>query len=468
MAGIEPVFFRHSDTGFGARDISIKPYDVCVAVAAIIGNGNIDGAQNVWGIWRIYCTNDRSRAILLTKTLKINGKDIVLFDKNPRVTNNSDPSRAVEKIIVKDIPLSVDNTVIDDYLKDQKHVKFTSNLRYSKERNHDGELTNFRNGDRYIYAESPVFPPLPSVTNIGGHKCRIYHQTQKLVCKTCGQMGHRSKSEDCPAYATDLDILGFKSYQHVLSNFYPCNITYRDEHFKSAEHAYQYAKAVDMGKLEIAHEIKAADNAFIAKGISRKLPKDQIQQWEKSNCDIMREIIEVKAKTVPEFVTCLRETAAYTLAEATSDLFWGTGLNPELTEVTKPEYWAGKNILGAIIMDVRERIFKSDEAGNIGPQQCPTSGVSPNSNLDGGSEQFPPLHPVQSPPSAVQKPQVSMNTETVTTQNTNIVSNRHVAKQSSSSDTSTGRWFIDSKRKPSTSPEKDKGNKLSRVDENVT
>ena len=42
----------------------------------------------------------------------------------------------------------------------------------------------YENGDRYIFAEDNIFPPLPRTTIIDGMESRIFHRSQKLqMCK---------------------------------------------------------------------------------------------------------------------------------------------------------------------------------------------------------------------------------------------------------------------------------------------
>lgn len=297
----------------------------------------------------------------MTSGLKIRNKEIQIYDKNPRTTNNNDPSVNVEKIIIKDLPLSLDNSEILKYLKTFEHVKYTTDLRYSRERNEQGELTSFRNGDRYLYAVSPVLPILPNIAFIAGMKCRISHATQCLVCRICGDMGHKARTEECPAYDTNVGVLAFRSHEHPLSNFYPCKIEYKEEEYASLEHAYQVTKAISLGDLEIAESIKNAPNAFFAKRISKQLDHSITSEWENSNIGIMEELVRIKSETVPEFRNALFESAGYMLAEATRNTYWASGLNPEMTEVTKPQYWPGKNVFGSILMKLRQELREQSQ-----------------------------------------------------------------------------------------------------------
>ncbi len=93
MAGVEPVFFLHRDIRV-AQD-TIRPYDVCKGVGEVVGYSNVDGAQNVWGVWRVYLKNKTARTTLLVKGLSLTGRAIQMYDQNPRTTNNSDATRTV-------------------------------------------------------------------------------------------------------------------------------------------------------------------------------------------------------------------------------------------------------------------------------------------------------------------------------------------------------------------------------------
>ncbi len=358
MAGIEPVFFLHRDIGM--HQDTIRPFDVCKGL--VVGDTNVDGAQNVWGVWRVYLKNKASRATLLSKGLSLTGRDIQLYDKNPRTTNNADPNRSVEKIIIKDLPLSVDNSEIYKYLQSFDHLTLTTGVKYSHERNEDGELTSWRNGDRYIYAVAPIFPVLPNTAKIVGMKVRLYHMNQKKVCKACGQYGHRTRDYRCEAYDPDQHVVAFRSRDHVLSNFYPCDIPFRDDNFKSLEHAYQYTKAVAMGELDIAWAIKNAPSAFQAFKISTQLGSiDDTKHWEEANIELMRDLVHIKMLNVPEFKDALLESVGFTLAEATNHPLWASGLGPDMTEITKPEFWPGRNMMGVLLMEEQAALVRNNE-----------------------------------------------------------------------------------------------------------
>ena len=75
----------------------------------------------------------------------------------------------------------------------------------------------------------------------------------------------------------------------------------------------------------------------------------------------MQYLLESKAEQCLEFKNCLLENKGKILAEATMSMIWGTGLSPYVSTRTAPYYWPGKNQLGALLIDLTQKLFP-DEA----------------------------------------------------------------------------------------------------------
>lgn len=352
----EPLFFRNTDIDSENNPVTVL--EVCNAMARSIGARSVDGAQQIRGIWRLYTKSKEARVELLIKGINIRGRHVELTETNPRNLKQDDPDAPVEKIIFKDVPLSVDNKVIMSYLKDHPHVQLTTNVRYSRERNDDGSLSNFRNGDRFVFALQPVVPPLKSKDNIGTYTARIYHHSQNLTCKACNLPGHRPKTDDCPAYDPDMNIIPFRSRYSKLSNFYPCDLKVEgyDTTFASVEHYFQWKKAICIGKTDVADQILDAPHAAAAKSIAdNNLVKEENSKFdEEAATTAMEKALRAKLECCPEFHQALMETGDAILAEATTDTYWGSGLLPKVVKTTKPDFWPGKNVLGQMLMKLRE------------------------------------------------------------------------------------------------------------------
>ncbi len=90
------------------------------------------------------------------------------------------------------------------------------------------------------------------------------------------------------------------------------------------------------------------------------LPEDQVSDdWKVSAVDKMRVANSLKFHTCDHARKALIE-ANLMIAEATSDLFWGTGLSLEWTRQCLPEFWPGQNRMGEILMDLRKGLLHKD------------------------------------------------------------------------------------------------------------
>lgn len=127
----------------------------------------------------------------------------------------------------------------------------------------------------------------------------------------------------------------------VLSNFYPCNLRMFGEQFSSAEHAYQYRKATFHNRRDIAVRVLRARTAYKAKADVKCLT--QSEAWHECKTDIMKNILEEKAKQCPVFRRALLNTGSKRLIHNTeTDSFWGCG-----------EDFKGGNALGCLLQDLR-------------------------------------------------------------------------------------------------------------------
>ena len=77
------------------------------------------------------------------------------------------------KIIIKDTLISVATDGIVQYLK-SKSVSLVTDVRYSNERDPQGQLTSFKNRDCYTFALAPLSPILQRNVSIYGRQCRLF------------------------------------------------------------------------------------------------------------------------------------------------------------------------------------------------------------------------------------------------------------------------------------------------------
>ena len=83
----EPVFFRQKDFEAKTNENQLTTYEVCMAVAAVVGKAKVDGAQNIRGTGHIYL-NDRTARLELCvrREIKLKGIIVPIFNKNQTLT----------------------------------------------------------------------------------------------------------------------------------------------------------------------------------------------------------------------------------------------------------------------------------------------------------------------------------------------------------------------------------------------
>lgn len=181
--------------------------------------------------------------------------------------------------------------------------------------------------------------------------------TKEQCCKVCKEPGHRPGDKECTHFEEQKNITPFNGPSDVLSNFFPCSLDIYGVTHRSAEHAFQYTKAVRCGDLDAASSIKEAPDALSAKRLGDKvLPNEQ---WNETKRNVMEEIVENKCVQVPMFREKLRAAKRNTVfVETTFNDVWGSGLDKQGTSYTKIQKWPGANTLGTIIGKVANKIRK--------------------------------------------------------------------------------------------------------------
>ena len=140
----------------------------------------------------------------------------------------------------------------------------------------------------------------------------------------------------------------------MLSNFANSTIKYDNTLFPTAEHAFQWKKAVFFKDDYSASKIKRASTPQEAKKLGGKVQGFVEEEWNEHKAEFMREILEIKFAGAPSFL--LSATAGCQLAEANpNDCVWGIGLTSVKARYLEVERWPGENLLGKILMDIRDR-----------------------------------------------------------------------------------------------------------------
>lgn len=148
----------------------------------------------------------------------------------------------------------------------------------------------------------------------------------------------------------------FSGHTDPRSNFFPCTLHYKGIEFASAEHAYQFAKALCFEDTIVSYLIlHQCTTALDAKKAARKLhpnPKQNLE-WTCHRIAVMKEILEEKRLQCAAFRNKLHHDALY--VETTRDRSWGSGLTAlemlHATQAALPQFptFPGDNMLGLLI-----------------------------------------------------------------------------------------------------------------------
>jgi ribA/ribD-fused uncharacterized protein len=157
--------------------------------------------------------------------------------------------------------------------------------------------------------------------------------------------------------STPSDVVGFYGDRDMLSNMFLCPLVKDKQTFKCSESLYQYEKAKFHNRWDLAVLIQLARNGYQAKKITRNIQVNE--DWLNARLRIMKDICHLKLIQCSDVRRFLRSTCRRVLIEANGkDQFWGAGIYKSALN-TRTEY-PGRNHLGLIYMDLRERLTEED------------------------------------------------------------------------------------------------------------
>lgn len=141
-------------------------------------------------------------------------------------------------------------------------------------------------------------------------------------------------------------IDSFTDEYGFLSNFYPCTIRYNGIRFPSVEHAYQAQKTTLPSEQRMIANLQTPAQAKKA-GRKVKCRRD----WDEVKIGIMKELLVIKFNSHGNLLAQLFRTGDQQLVEGNwwGDRFWGVC------------HGKGKNVLGQLLMEVREQLSKEHD-----------------------------------------------------------------------------------------------------------
>ena len=169
------------------------------------------------------------------------------------------------------------------------------------------------------------------------------------------------KSKDIVSGDISVKMIGFyHEYEKYgcFSNWYPAEFDYAGVHFVNAEQFMMYHKVMMFRKYDLADRIMRSSSPEECKYIAgQKFPEFDSELWEKTCQTIVKRGVKAKFSQNKEILKILLGTGNALLAECSgNDQKWGIGIDindPDRWQIAK---WKGQNLLGRILMEVREEL----------------------------------------------------------------------------------------------------------------
>ncbi len=118
-----------------------------------------------------------------------------------------------------------------------------------------------------------------------------------------------------------------------------------------------YEKALLFQDQEAAEKILQTDNVADIKALGRSVQQFDDKVWIKVREEIVYKGVREKFRQNPELAENLEKTGEEIIAEcAVKDRIWGIGLSMKDENRFSTDKWRGQNLLGKILMQVREDI----------------------------------------------------------------------------------------------------------------
>lgn len=157
------------------------------------------------------------------------------------------------------------------------------------------------------------------------------------------------------------EIIGFhREYEEngCFCNWYPAEFDYAGRHYLHSEQFMMYQKVMMFGQTALGDEIMHTDDPEQCKILGREFFDGfDAALWKKTRFVVVKRGIRAKFSQNPQMLETLLATGNAILAECSPrDKDWGILLStsdPEVQDITK---WRGENLLGQVLMEVREEL----------------------------------------------------------------------------------------------------------------
>ena len=137
------------------------------------------------------------------------------------------------------------------------------------------------------------------------------------------------------------------------SNFHHSPFIINGQHFHSGEQWIQYQKAMTFGDSFTANQILQSETPLECKKLGYTINGVDKEKWSNIGYEKCFDGIREKFIQNPPLLSMLKTTTPKTLAEATQDRIWGTGIRLHDTGALDTEKWTGPGWLSRMLHTIR-------------------------------------------------------------------------------------------------------------------
>ena len=120
-------------------------------------------------------------------------------------------------------------------------------------------------------------------------------------------------------------------------------------------------KALYFGDQAAAHKIEAAYDALECKRISREIESFDADAWNEIAGTETYFRISEKFRQNTKLKNTLLQTGDKIIVECSYDKIWGSSIHLNNVNALNKETWVGNNLLGKILMDIRNDINNEND-----------------------------------------------------------------------------------------------------------
>jgi ribA/ribD-fused uncharacterized protein len=153
------------------------------------------------------------------------------------------------------------------------------------------------------------------------------------------------------------NVVAFYSRNAIFSNLntkFPFKI--EGHVYNCPEQYYHTCKAIHFNDRETADKIKQTADPMKQLELGKSVKNYNHRSWMQKAEQVLKNANIAKYKQNNEAKRVLLATGNATLAESSPNKDWGTGLRLHDNDATNPSVWSGKNLMGGILMDIRNSL----------------------------------------------------------------------------------------------------------------